>query len=248
LYTDQILELIDISGSLNDETKSISEYWTDGPNSELPPGHWCLFAQYISRRDQHTVDEDVKLFFVLTNALEDAAIACWKLKREFDSIRPVSAVPYLMGGKTIYAWAGPGMGSGHIDGLNWLPYQPQYFATPPFPEYPSGHSAFSSAAAVILQHWTGANEFGASATILKGSSRIEPGITPQQPVTLHWATFSEAAEQAGMSRRYGGIHFKNGDLAGRLLGRLVAERTWKKASAQFSGASEGPVRHTARAK
>src|SRR5207302_365027 len=58
-------ELLDISANLNDEQKSIAEYWADGPKSELPPGHWDLFAQYVSRRDHHgsTLDgvaKDVK--------------------------------------------------------------------------------------------------------------------------------------------------------------------------------------------
>ena len=45
----------------------ISEYWSDGPNSEQPPGHWASFAQFVSARDQHTIDDDVKMFFVLSN-------------------------------------------------------------------------------------------------------------------------------------------------------------------------------------
>ncbi len=53
---------------------------------------------------------------------------------------------------------------------------------------------------------------------------------------LSWATFSEAADQAGLSRRYGGIHFEEGDLAGRAMGRLVGAQVWAKAQAYFNGA------------
>jgi hypothetical protein len=66
--------------------------------------------------------------------------------------------------------------------------------------------------------------FGASVTFAVGSSRIEPGLTPTHPITLTWPTFKEAANQAGISRRYGGIHFEVGDMTGRLTGRWIADR------------------------
>src|SRR5918994_2733202 len=76
-YEQQALELIEFSANLTDQRKAIVEYWADGPETELPPGHWALFAQWIARRDSHTLDEDVKMFFVLTNALLDVGIAVW---------------------------------------------------------------------------------------------------------------------------------------------------------------------------
>ena len=93
--------------------------------------------------------------------------------------------------------------------------------TPPFPEYVSGHSTFSAAAATVLTAFTGSDRFGASAVVPRGSSLVEPGATPSADVTLTWPTFSAAADQAGISRRYGGIHYRSGDLAGRRLGREV---------------------------
>ena len=60
---------------VTEQQKVIAEYWSDGPNSELPPGHWCLFAQMVSEHDVHTDDEDVKMFFALSNAVADAGIA-----------------------------------------------------------------------------------------------------------------------------------------------------------------------------
>jgi hypothetical protein len=72
-------------------------------------------------------------------------------------------------------------------------------------------------------------------TLAKGSSTIETGVTPSQDIVLKWDTFSEAAESAGMSRRYGGIHFRRADLAGRALGKSVADNAWAKASAYFDG-------------
>jgi hypothetical protein len=234
-YESQARELVDISSALTDEQKMISEYWTDGPDSELPAGHWCLFAQFVSTRDHHTLDEDAKLFFVLTNAVFDAGIAAWEAKREFDSVRPITAIPYIFKGEAIRSWGGPGKATVTMDASEWMPYQPLYFPSPPFPEYPSGHSAFSSAAATILERWTGSQQFGDSVSFAPRSSRIERGITPVSEITLQWPTFRIAADQAGLSRRYGGLHFRSGDLAGRKLGRLVAERVWQKTTALFGG-------------
>lgn len=71
-----------------------------------------------------------------------------------------------------------------------------------------------------------------------GSSTIEPGATPASAITLYWPAFSNAANQAGISRRYGGIHFETGDLVGRATGRLVAQKAWVKALHYFRGDSD----------
>src|SRR5579864_9201464 len=236
-YQEQADELVAIGASLTDKQKMIAEYWSDGPDSEQPPGHWALFAQWISERDHHTLDDDVKMFFVLSNAILDASIAAWDTKRAFDSVRPVTAIPNLFRGKTIRAWGGPGKGTVEMDGSQWIPYQQATFPTPPFPEYVSGPSTYSAAAARILELWTGSDRFGNSITLPAGSSKIEPGVTPSRPITLRWETFTDAADEAGMSRRYGGIHFRAADLAGRLLGRLVADQAWSKAQDYFKGLS-----------
>jgi hypothetical protein len=234
-YQDQADELVEISAGLTDRQKMISEYWSDGPNSEQPPGHWALFAQFVSARDHHTLDDDVKMFFALSNAMLDAGIAAWDAKRAYDSVRPVTAIPLLYKGKTIRSWGGPGKGTVEIDGSRWIPYQPVTFPTPPFPDYVSGHSTYSAAAARILALWTGSDHFGNSVTFTSVKSKIEPGMTPSQAVTLKWETFTDAANEAGMSRRYGGIHFRAADLAGRLLGRFVAMQAWQKSQSYFEG-------------
>jgi len=233
----QARDLVAISTGLNDTQKMIAEYWANGPRTELPPGHWDLFAQFVSARDHHTVDDDAKMFFALTAAIFDAGITAWDAKREFDSVRPVTAIPFLFHGQTIMAWGGPFMGTVAMDGGEWVPYQPSTFPTPPFPEYPSGHSTFSAAGAEILRRWTHSDNFGASVTFPVGSSVIEPGLTPAESITLYWATFTDAANQAGISRRYGGIHFETGDLVGRVTGRLVGTQAWRKAVSYFRGAA-----------
>jgi hypothetical protein len=139
----QAEQLLAASAGLTDEHKAIVEYWADGPGTETPPGHWCRFAQAVSARDNHGLDEDVRLFLALTAALLDAGIACWDAKRAYDSVRPVTAIRFLFAGREVLAWGGPGLGTRRIRGEDWQPY----IATPPFPEFPSGHSTFTAASA-----------------------------------------------------------------------------------------------------
>jgi len=173
--------------------------------------------------------------FALTGASLDASIAAWDAKRAYDSVRPITAIRELYRGRTVLAWGGPGRGTRPIRGEDWLPYQPATVVTAPFAEYLSGHSTFSAAAAEVLASFTGSRRFGLSVTIPAASSMIEPGVVPSRPVTLTFPTFDEAAEQAGRSRRYGGIHFEAGDLDGRRLGRRVGANAWAKASGYVDG-------------
>jgi hypothetical protein len=246
-YLEQAEELIQISANLTDREKMVAEYWSDGPYTEQPPGHWMRFAQWVSMRDHHTLDGDVKMFFALSNAMFDAGIAAWDMKRTFDSVRPATAIPFLFGGKKIRAWGGPGKGPVEMEGSEWIPYQAATFPTPPFPDYVSGHSAYSAAAASILAAWTGSNHFGYSVTLDAGSSKIEPGITPERAISLRWENFTDAADEAGISRRYGGIHFRRADLAGRKVGHLVAARVLTKAQSYFEGTAIGAIQPQAAA-
>lgn len=234
-YFQQAAALRRVNAGLTDRQKMISEYWSDGPDSELPPGHWNLLAHVVSRRDHHSLDEDVTLYFALNNALLDASIAVWDCKAHYDSVRPITALRFLFSGQQIAAWGGPFQGTRQIDGKDWLPYQPATFLTPPFAEYVSGHSTFSAAAAEILKRFTGHDGFHHGVLIAPGSSRIEPGLTPRRWTVLYWPTFSAAADEAGLSRRLGGIHFLDGDLAGRALGRQVGRAVWSRARALFNG-------------
>jgi hypothetical protein len=234
-YLKQVDLQLKYSAGLTDTQKVVAQYWEDLPGSETPPGHWCLFAQWVSRRDHHTVDEDAKLFFALSNALLDASITAWDAKRQWDSVRPVTAVRWLKQGQLIQAWGGPYQGTRTIRGEDWQPYQPAGFPTPPFAEYLSGHSTFSAAAAALLKATTGSDTFGMSVTIPAGSSTVEPGAVPAAPVTLSWKAFSAAADQAGISREYGGIHFADGDFEARKAGELAGQQVWGKAKSYFNG-------------
>ena len=243
-FQKEVDDVVALSAQLNDTSKTIAEYWSDGPHTVTPPGHWDLFAQFVaahavSKNLQHNTTDDIMLFFALTNAIFDASIACWDCKRHYDSMRPVTAVHYLYAGKQISAWGGSGQGMQSIDGSTWK----SYIATPAFAEYVSGHSTFSGAGSYILSQVVKNGAFGNSYTAPTGSSLIEPGITPASPITLSWSTFNDAAVQAGMSRRYGGIHFQQADEDGRALGTSVAQQAGAKALAYIQGTVAGKTKH-----
>lgn len=231
----QSSEVVYYSATLNDRTKSIAEWWADGPGSETPPGTWVLFATDVSNRKRHSLSQDVKMFFAMTNALMDTSIAVWGYKRQYDYARPVTTIRYLFNNRTILAWGGEGQGTRPILGQNWRPYQAANFVTPPFAEYMSGHSTFSASSAEVLKLFTGSDRFPNSATVRAGSSIVEPGLVPRQDITLSWPTFSAAADEAGISRLYGGIHFRDGDLEGRKLGRRIGARAFAVSQGYING-------------
>ena len=253
IFREQVAEVMEMSANLTDEQKVMAEFWADGPRSETPPGHWNGLAHGISERDAHSIDEDVKLYFALNAALLDAGIAVWDAKRHYDYIRPISAIQYLYSGETIEAWAGPGKGTRPIPAEAWRPYQQADYVTPPFSEYVSGHSTFSAAAAEVFATFTGSDRLFDGKTVLYHTDYNHDGVpdllgqhivringnlfeeSPSEVVILQWETFSEAADEAGMSRLYGGIHFADGDINGRRLGRKVGSQAFEKAQTYWLG-------------
>jgi hypothetical protein len=233
---------------LTDRQKVTAEFWADGPKSEFPPGHWALIAQVVSRMRKHTLDYDVQMFFALGNALLDASIAAWAAKYKWDTVRPITAIRERYRGQEVTSWLGPYQGYGQVDGSQWKPYQAPTVVTPPFPEYVSGHSTFSSAAATILNLFTGNDTFNANVTVRAGTSLFEPRNdtldppqtgTPANDVTLSWPTLTAAAKDAGLSRRLGGIHFQDGDEDGYALGRSVGANTLVKTMQHINGPPSG---------
>ncbi len=250
VFISQAEEVVEFSANLTDEQKIVAEFWEDGGGTSFPPGTFMTFGQFVSARDNHTLDDDAQMFFALGNAVFDAGVATWESKTNYDYVRPVRAIRDLgelgligqfnadLGGYAIEAWT-PSGETQTILATEFLTYQtPGEDSSPPFSEYTSGHSAFSAAGATILELFTGSDQLDASVTFEAGSSRFEPGATPSEDLTLSWDTFTAAADEAGLSRLYGGIHFIDGDLNGRVLGDSVGEAVWSRTQFFING---GPI-------
>jgi hypothetical protein len=122
-------------------------------------------------------------------------------------------------------------------GIDWLPYQRVGFVTPAFPGYISGHSTFSRAAAEVMTAITGSEFFPGGLqtwTTYIGDLRHELG--PTQDITLQWATYYDAADLAGISRQYMGIHIAADDFTGRRVGSTIGLDAWALATGYFDGA------------
>ena len=232
-FVEQAKHVIDIQAALTPLQKITAEYWADGPKSELPPGHWTIFTAYVAERNMLNIDNTVKLFFAVTNAVFDASIVCWDAKRYYDYARPITAIRHLFRGKTIRAWGGAGKGTIDIPGETWKPFQVNTFITPPFAEYTSGHSTFSMAAAAVLKAFTGSDKFGyfyvQSKPLAADPTENVVGLA------MRWNTFTQAAQEAGESRLYGGIHFYEGNTVGLEMGRKVGEQAFERAKNYWLG-------------
>jgi len=131
-------------------------------------------------------------------------------------------------------------GVGWIRAVDWVPYQRATFVTPAFPGYVSGHSTFSRAAAEVLAAFTGSPFFPgglSESTIPAGGLLHERG--PTADVTLQWATYFDAADQAGLSRLYMGIHIPEDDVVGRRIGAVCGTGAWTLAERYFDGSARG---------
>lgn len=221
----EVTEVIEMQANLTDEQKALVEFMRDGPQSVQQAGHWLKFAQDVSRRDDHTLDQDVKMYFFNQVVAMDAFIASWDSKMFYDFARPYALVHEYYEDQIIKAWGGEGKGWENIKGQQWRPYSPETFLCPPFPSYTSGHSTVSGGCAEALKLWTGSDEFGEEVQLVAGALTEPDNLG--DTVILKFPTFTETADMAGISRVLGGYHIQADNVAGLELGRNVAHEAWK---------------------
>lgn len=221
----EVQEVVELQVNLTDEQKALVEFMRDGPQSVQQAGHWLKFAQDVSRRDNHTLDDDVKMYFYNQVVAMDGFIACWDSKMFYDYARPYALVHEYYQNQLIKAWGGVGMGMVEMDGNQWRPYSPDTFLCPPFPSYVSGHSTISGGCAEALKLWSGSDEFGEAVELVAGALTEPENLG--ETVTLNFPTFTETAEMAGISRVMGGYHIQADNIAGLQLGREVAHEAWE---------------------
>ncbi|MGB3146101.1 MAG: vanadium-dependent haloperoxidase [Maribacter sp.] len=220
----EVKEVVEMQANLTDYQKALVEFMRDGPQSVQQAGHWLKFAQDISRRDNHTLDQDVKMYFYNQVVAMDAFIASWDSKMYYDYARPYALVHKYYDDQKITAWGGEGKGMMEMEGKEWRPYSPEIFLCPPFPSYVSGHSTISGGCGEALKLWTGSDTFGSTAELVAGAMTEPDNLG--DTITLEFPTFTEAAEMAGISRVLGGYHIQSDNIAGLELGRNVAKEAW----------------------
>ncbi|MBD2090548.1 vanadium-dependent haloperoxidase [Microcoleus sp. FACHB-1515] len=196
------LEQVRILGRLNSrrrtaEQTEIALYWADGGGTYTPPGHWNQIVEQIAAEGNGALIKDARTFALLNLGLADAGIAAWDAKYTYNSWRPIDALRLADTDGNPRTQAAPG----------WNPL----ISTPNHPDYISGHSTFSGAASQILT-----SLFGDRYTFTSGSIGL-PGVTRT------FNSFRQAANEAGISRIYGGIHTESANRAGKATGRALAD-------------------------
>jgi len=185
------------SQSRTKDQTEIARFWADGVGTCTPPGHWNQIAQTVARQRRTTLAENARLFALLNIALADAGILCWDCKYKLSYWRPVTGIRN----------ADQVNNRGAAADKEWTPL----LTTPPFPSYVSGHSSFSGAAATVLA------DFFGNKTRFRTTSEGLPGVTRS------FDTFWSAAEEAGQSRIYGGIHWQFDNTDGLAMGKAVSQ-------------------------
>lgn len=190
------------SNELTPEQRNIALYWDDNPDLNNfvghipkprrhinPVSHWiCIIAQFC-KQEKYSFEKTSLVYALCSMAMADAVISVWHDKYKYELVRPVTYIREL------------------ID-PDWMPL----IITPPFPEFTSGHSGISAAAAQILTAFAGPTySFTDSTFSIIG--------LPYLPRTF--SSFLQAADEAGLSRLYGGIHYQNGIQAGNKQGKSI---------------------------
>jgi hypothetical protein len=211
-YRQQADEVLSASANLTDTQKMIAELFN---NKITSLGFAALF---ISQSRGFTIDEFVQYDFLTNMAAFDGGIA-WDNKYRYDAVRPFTAIHYLYGNSNVTAWGGPGKGTVTMPGSEWT----SYLNVADHPEYPSGSACFCAAHAQASRRFLGSDEFGWTVPVPKGSSVIEPGITPATDIAIPFETFTDFENACGMSRFWGGVHFLPSLSAGQNMCRPIGD-------------------------
>ncbi len=206
-FWQEVLEVYATREQSTDEQEQIAQFWDCNPymvahrghvmtsvKKISPGGHWLGITKIAGTRANLDLTETVELYARVSVAMADAFISCWDEKYRSNYIRPETVI------------------NEHLD-PDWLPL----LQTPPFPEYPSGHSVVSGAAAEVLTNYLG-ESFSFS-----DSTERAYGIPDRD-----FESFYHARDEAALSRLFGGIHFRpaidKGVKQGAQVGGLVVER------------------------
>ena len=188
----QALEVYETTRAMTAEQRDIAHFWADDAMlSVTPPGHWVSIALQVLASQHAPIERDVDVLARVGVAVADGFIGCWRSKFQYDLLRPQTYIRRVIDAK-------------------WEPL----LITPPFPEYPSGHSSQTGAAAQVMTKL-----FGDNFAFTDMTDRSD-GLAPRS-----FPSFWAAAREAGISRMYGGIHFRAAIDDGLEQGRCIGEYT-----------------------
>ena len=235
----EIDNVLNISQNLSDIQKIQAEFWAGSGIGVMSPPHMSiwLWKEYV--RSINTTSS-VLIYSLLDLSIHmfEGGIITWGLKSLYFQDRPIQEIRKRYNGTTLTSW------NGIIDGSQWVPYQHSNFVTPPFADFPSGHSHFMKGFSLTMTKWFGTNIiknniiydnislmspiFSTYQTgvygdfvISKGTSQIQPGITPTRPITFSFTIWDDIANAAGLSRLYGGIHNMNSHTSSQITAIYV---------------------------
>lgn len=190
-FYNQALEVATVKNSLTQDQKDIALWWADGAGATpTPPGHWVGIAAQLADDKDLELGQAADMFAEVNIAMADAFISCWNEKYSKNLLRPVTYIRQYISGQSTWT---------------------SFIATPPFPEYPSGHSVASGAAADVLTRLFGNVSF-------TDQSNVNLGLAPRS-----YGSFYEAAGEAAISRLYGGIHYREAIQNGLAQGKEVSK-------------------------
>ncbi len=206
-YRKEVDEVYTIGKNLTKEQEATAYFWDDNAfvmnvaghvmyasKKMTPGGHWMAIAQTVGRQKKLSMMQMVEAYALTSFALTDGFISCWDEKYRSNMVRPETVINKLMDPK-------------------WTPF----LQTPPFPEYPSGHSVISTAAATVLTNLMGDNIAFTDSTEYKYGHGVRS-----------FKSFRDAANEASISRLYGGIHYRsaldNGQVEGEKVGNWVVQK------------------------
>lgn len=216
-YRRQADEILDFSAHLTDRQKMTAEFFGD---KILSLGR-TLGAAALGH-GRFDIEKSVQYVATVDIAVFDSAVTSWYFKRKYDAVRPFSAIRYLYGNTKVTAWGGPGKGTvDDITGNEWR----SYLNTADHPEYPSTSSTYCLAYAEAARRFLGTDALDVAITYPKGSSAVEPGITPAADLTLRWDNLTDLADDCRRSRLWAGVHFRaaieNADQFAPKIGELA---------------------------
>lgn len=245
-YEKEMKDVFEITKNLQDDQKVIAEFWAGGPGTVTPPGMWIVFLDIYMRSNNFSLIQEIKNYVVVSSGIYQAGIYAWKLKRDHMQARPIQKIrQYMFGNNISQSW------NNNTNGEYWLPYQELDFVSPPFPDFVSGHSTFSSTSSKLFCYLFGTdmiilenpvinndivnylcpllqdtNNFTLNNLFIRPNSSKVKNDSPISPIRLNWNTWTDMANSSGFSRIYGGIHCESSNQAGLFLGNKIGDKIW----------------------